>query len=117
MSSNDIFTNVGNAWSIVLTFCLVVSTLFSVVLLTLPKEYEAYKDRPLKVTSKDGKKINAKSEDAQNLPVWKQGKTVQVVVLGDIGRSPRMQYHALSIAKHGGRVFLIGYQGKASHYS
>ncbi|KAI4118068.1 MAG: hypothetical protein LQ345_001794 [Seirophora villosa] len=34
---------------------------------------------------------------------------VQVVVLGDIGRSPRIQYHALSIAKHGGSVDLIGY--------
>lgn len=37
--------------------------------------------------------------------------SVQVLVLGDIGRSPRMQYHALSIAKHGGRVQLIGYLG------
>ena len=37
--------------------------------------------------------------------------SVQVLVLGDIGRSPRMQYHALSIARHGGRVDLIGYQG------
>lgn len=34
---------------------------------------------------------------------------VQVLVLGDVGRSPRMQYHALSIAKHGGQVDLIGY--------
>lgn len=34
---------------------------------------------------------------------------VQVLVLGDIGRSPRMQYHALSIARHGGQVDLIGY--------
>ena len=38
--------------------------------------------------------------------------SVQIVVLGDIGRSPRMQYHALSVAKHGGRVHLIGYVGK-----
>jgi len=38
---------------------------------------------------------------------------VQVLVLGDIGRSPRMQYHALSIAKHGGQVDLIGYKGSA----
>lgn len=38
--------------------------------------------------------------------------SAQVLVLGDIGRSPRMQYHALSIAKHGGDVQLIGYQGK-----
>lgn len=38
-------------------------------------------------------------------------RAIQVVVLGDIGRSPRMQYHALSIAKHGGHVDLIGYLG------
>lgn len=37
--------------------------------------------------------------------------SLQVLVLGDIGRSPRMTYHALSIAKHGGRVDLIGYLG------
>jgi len=35
----------------------------------------------------------------------------QILVLGDIGRSPRMQYHALSIAKHGVAVDLIGYLG------
>ncbi|KAF3482614.1 chitobiosyldiphosphodolichol beta-mannosyltransferase [Arthroderma uncinatum] len=35
--------------------------------------------------------------------------SVQIVVLGDIGHSPRMQCHALSIARHGGRVSLIGY--------
>lgn len=39
--------------------------------------------------------------------------SVQVLVLGDIGRSPRMQYHALSIAKHGGHVQLIGYHESA----
>lgn len=37
--------------------------------------------------------------------------SVQILVLGDIGRSPRMTYHALSIAKHGGKVDLIGYLG------
>ena len=37
--------------------------------------------------------------------------TFQVFVLGDIGRSPRMQYHALSIARHGGHVQLVGYMG------
>ena len=41
------------------------------------------------------------------------GRTsVQIVVLGDLGRSPRMQYHASSILKHGGDVQLIGYQGE-----
>lgn len=41
--------------------------------------------------------------------------SVQILVLGDIGRSPRMQYHALSIANHGGEVQLIGYHGKLEH--
>lgn len=44
-------------------------------------------------------------------PAPKESVSVQVLVLGDIGRSPRMQYHALSIARHGGRVDLIGYHG------
>jgi len=38
-------------------------------------------------------------------------KSVQVVVLGDLGRSPRMQYHAISLAKSGARVDLIGFTG------
>ena len=36
--------------------------------------------------------------------------SVQVIVLGDVGRSPRMQYHAMSLAKHGCNVQLVGYQ-------
>ena len=40
---------------------------------------------------------------------------VSILVLGDIGRSPRMQYHALSIAKHGGFVDLIGYLESEIH--
>lgn len=34
---------------------------------------------------------------------------IQILVLGDLGRSPRMQYHALSVARHGCHVDLIGY--------
>jgi beta-1,4-mannosyltransferase len=34
-----------------------------------------------------------------------------VVVLGDLGRSPRMLYHARSLALHGANVDLIGYAG------
>lgn len=34
-----------------------------------------------------------------------------VIVIGDLGRSPRMQYHALSIAAAGGEVDLIGLEG------
>jgi beta-1,4-mannosyltransferase len=36
---------------------------------------------------------------------------VAVVVLGDLGRSPRMQYHALALADAGARVALIGLAG------
>ena len=33
-----------------------------------------------------------------------------VVVLGDFGRSPRMQYHALSLANQAGKeVFVVAY--------
>lgn len=41
---------------------------------------------------------------------------VQVVVLGDIGRSPRMRYHATSLADSGCTVDLIGYKGKKINY-
>jgi beta-1,4-mannosyltransferase len=34
-----------------------------------------------------------------------------VIVLGDLGRSPRMQYHAVSLAASGGDVDLIGLEG------
>ncbi|ROT40755.1 chitobiosyldiphosphodolichol beta-mannosyltransferase [Sodiomyces alkalinus F11] len=40
---------------------------------------------------------------------------IQVLVLGDIGRSPRMQYHAISVTKHGGRVDLVGYHESPLH--
>ncbi|HEY8926834.1 MAG TPA: glycosyltransferase [Polyangia bacterium] len=39
------------------------------------------------------------------------GRRVAVVVLGDLGRSPRMQYHALALAREGASVDLIGYRG------
>ncbi|WVQ85948.1 hypothetical protein IAT38_008116 [Cryptococcus sp. DSM 104549] len=38
-----------------------------------------------------------------------QHRTATVLVLGDIGRSPRMMYHAESLAKHGWKTFLVGY--------
>ncbi|RHZ65794.1 hypothetical protein Glove_311g67 [Diversispora epigaea] len=38
-------------------------------------------------------------------------KNVTIVVMGDIGRSPRMQYHALSFAQNGWKVDFVGYDG------
>ncbi|XP_006874961.1 PREDICTED: chitobiosyldiphosphodolichol beta-mannosyltransferase [Chrysochloris asiatica] len=50
------------------------------------------------------------------LSVWKRwrrwraaSRHVAVVVLGDLGRSPRMQYHALSLAKCGFSVTFLGF--------
>lgn len=40
------------------------------------------------------------------------GRRAAVVVLGDLGRSPRMQYHALALANEGFSVDLIGYGGR-----
>lgn len=75
-----------------LPLVVVLCTVSSFFLLTLPSTY------------------GAERRFVKNLD---QSETrVQVVVLGDIGRSPRIQYHALSIAKHGGFVDLIGYKGK-----
>lgn len=38
-------------------------------------------------------------------------RSVAILVLGDVGRSPRMMYHAESFAKFGFRTHLIGYEG------
>jgi len=40
------------------------------------------------------------------------GRRAAVVVLGDLGRSPRMQYHALALANDGFAVDLVGYGGR-----
>lgn len=44
----------------------------------------------------------------------KDPTSVQILVLGDLGRSPRMQYHTQSFLRHGAQVQLIGYLGKSS---
>ena len=84
----------------VLTLTLAASTILTVILLCLPSQYRGV-----------ASKRQAVSKQPQSSKVESSDVTVQVLVLGDIGRSPRMQYHALSIAKHGGRVQLIGYLG------
>lgn len=67
-------------------FCL--SSVLTTLILLLPSQYEP----------------RSADDDTKT--------SVQILVLGDIGRSPRMQYHALSIARNGGEVVLIGYTGE-----
>ncbi|XP_076169096.1 chitobiosyldiphosphodolichol beta-mannosyltransferase isoform X3 [Ptiloglossa arizonensis] len=45
------------------------------------------------------------------LKLYKEHKHVSVLVFGDLGRSPRMQYHVISFAKEGFKVDFIGYPG------
>ncbi|KAH8820074.1 chitobiosyldiphosphodolichol beta-mannosyltransferase [Xylogone sp. PMI_703] len=87
-----------------LTLAVVASTIFTIFLLMLPSRYVRHSP-PQETTAKAG--------DGSNTLRTEPKISVQVLVLGDIGRSPRMQYHAMSIAKHGGRVDLIGYQESA----
>ena len=74
-----------------LPWLVFVFTLITVVMLLMPTPYSR---RKFIIRGKNG-----------------CDERVHILVLGDIGRSPRMQYHALSIAKHGGQVDLIGYKG------
>jgi hypothetical protein len=43
-------------------------------------------------------------------------RSVAILVLGDVGRSPRMMYHAESFAKLQFETFLVGYQGNVSSF-
>lgn len=68
-------------------------------ILGLPTQYKAESFE----SSEEGHETHERHGNSKlNVPV-------QILVLGDIGHSPRMQYHALSIAKHGGAVSIIGY--------
>ncbi|KAE8133707.1 glycosyl transferases group 1-domain-containing protein [Aspergillus pseudotamarii] len=79
-----------------ISFAFYISTAVTFFILLLPSQYT-----PKRSTAQDA------STDPKT--------TVQILVLGDIGRSPRMQYHALSIAKGGGRVEIIGYHESEVH--
>ena len=46
----------------------------------------------------------------------KGDNAVCVVVLGDIGRSPRIQYHATSFGREGFNVDIVGYAGAFLKY-
>ncbi|CAF9935422.1 MAG: mannosyltransferase [Alectoria fallacina] len=74
-----------------LLWLVVIFAISSLVLLNLPTQYGG-------IIGKD-----------------RSANRVQILVLGDIGRSPRMQYHAMSIAKHGAQVDLIGYRESDIH--
>jgi beta-1,4-mannosyltransferase len=60
-----------------------------------------------------GASSNGKDAFLGNASKIRCSSSVQVLVLGELGRSPRMQYHALSLARRGVSVALIGDVGTA----
>jgi len=96
-----------------LPLAVVLSLLLTIFLVTLPEQYQ-----PPSRSHEEHDDEEQGSQTSENgatnrppaVPVSKAVVSVQIVVLGDIGRSPRMQYHALSVAKHGGTVSFIGYR-------
>ncbi|CAD0107988.1 unnamed protein product [Aureobasidium uvarum] len=85
-------------WTVFLPTTVILSTAVTAFILTLPDRYDPQQEDTL-VKEDDKKTKSGATNDA----------SVTVLVLGDIGRSPRMQYHVASIAAHRGRVSLIGY--------
>ena len=81
------------SWGLV-TLGISILLLFFFILFVLPDD--AYGEEDIRVASPE--KIRARNR-------------TQVLVLGDIGRSPRMQNHALSLARRHIAVDLIGYTG------
>lgn len=110
-------------WQTTLYAAIFASLICVLLLLTLPSAYsnfdpgyvteEDFTEEHKSNSSKSGYAFFTKHKDAADR--LKIDASVQVVVLGDIGRSPRMQYHALSIASHGGTVDIIGYAGSDLH--
>nr|POF13460.1 chitobiosyldiphosphodolichol beta-mannosyltransferase [Quercus suber] len=110
-------------WEISLTLAVILSTAVTVFIITLPSSYEHF--HPQEITeatfthedkenaARSGYGFYQMNKDAHG--ILKADASVQVVVLGDMGRSPRMQYHALSIAAHGGKVRLVGYMESDLH--
>ena len=110
-------------FQISLTVAVSLSTFFTIFLLTLPTQYDPlrpgglleddFTDEDKINTVQSGYSLFEKRKDERNKLITEC--SVQLVVLGDIGRSPRMQYHALSIAPRGGKVNIVGYVDSDIH--
>ncbi|GAB7366362.1 hypothetical protein MBLNU230_g8161t1 [Neophaeotheca triangularis] len=108
-----------------LPIAVLISTVFTIFLVTLPKPYSSFQDTTIQ--EEDFTKHDKANQDESGYAWYQQhkdgngslkpGTSIQILVLGDIGRSPRMQYHALSVARHGGIVQLIGYVESDIHPS
>ena len=92
--------NILNMIETLISLAFYASTAITFLLILLPSQYEPGR-------ASDSKQNESSEPETR----------IQILVLGDIGRSPRMQYHALSVAKHGGQVDIIGYHGELRVYA
>ncbi|KAM0718278.1 hypothetical protein Q7P37_006610 [Cladosporium fusiforme] len=108
---------------VLLPLAFVASTALTIFIATLPQIFDPAQAREFVESdfSDEDKENPEKSGYASYQAhkkadgVFKVDTSVHVVVLGDIGRSPRMQYHALSIAAQGGRAVIVGYVDSDVH--
>lgn len=111
------------AWNLSIITALIAIAIAGFLLYSLPTAYShlpsryitehAFDDQSKEDSVKSGYSYFSKHKDSDGR--LQLDVTVQIVVLGDIGRSPRMQYHALSLASHGTKVTMIGYVGSETH--
>lgn len=68
------------------------------------------------VTSIWNKHNNSTMNETKSVDKSAEKKSLHIIVLvlGDLGRSPRMQYHANSLLKQGHFVSFVGYDGEVS---
>ena len=103
-------------WETILGLTVVGAVVFAAFILNLPHVYTPYR-QDLIVEDSFSEKDKKNTESGYGYFAKHRGTnktlkfdtSVTVLVLGDIGRSPRMQYHVASIARHGGTVSLVGY--------
>ena len=110
-------------FSIAVISALVTSLFVCFCIFTLPSTYTHFS--PGQFRGKDFKEADRKDSARSGYAYFQKHKneddelptptSVSVVVLGDIGRSPRMQNHALAIATRGGTVDLFGYVDSEIH--
>lgn len=108
---------------LILPVAVTISTALTIFIATLPQIYD--RSQPREIVDSDFTEADKKNAEKSGYAsyqahkdengVFKVDTSVHVVVLGDIGRSPRMQYHALSIAVRGGRAVIIGYVDSDVH--
>lgn len=108
---------------LILPVAVTISTALTIFIATLPQIYD--RSQPREIVDSDFTEADKKNAEKSGYAsyqahkdengVFKVDTSVHVVVLGDVGRSPRMQYHALSIAARGGRAVIIGYVDSDVH--